>query len=226
MKKYEKIEIGQKYKYIGGESHWHEDALEPLGVGINVGDVIEVLGICDGFISDINGVSKFKLKGDTYSIEDDHPNVWGLFSSDMVGGENKYGIELIEEKVKFGSGGIVGVSSCEADVQKDIVKSYLGLLNIKTLEQQYDDWVVENLHIYELFCKFTMQAIDAGKKKISHWLIVNRIRWEVEIETKAVNPDDLKYKISNDYIAFLARDFIKDHPEHSGIFNLKVMKRV
>lgn len=116
----------------------------------------------------------------------------------------------MSKKEEFDCAGVVGISCCDFKT---------------TLEEKYNDWVIENIHVYDLFCKFTLQAIQAGVKKISHWLIVNRIRWEVEIETKAVNPEDFKYKISNDYIAFMARDFIKDYPEHSEIFNIKQMKR-
>lgn len=96
---------------------------------------------------------------------------------------------------------------------------------VKTLEDRYNDWVIENMHFYELFSKYAKQAIASGRNKISHWLIVNRLRWEIEVETNGMCEEDREYKINNDYIAFLARDFIKDNPEHAEIFNLKTMKR-
>lgn len=95
-----------------------------------------------------------------------------------------------------------------------------------TLEERYNNWIVENIHVYELFCEFAIKALQSGKKKISHWLIVNRLRWEVEIETKGTCYQDKEFKISNDYIAFLARDFMKDHPQYGEVFKIKQMKRV
>lgn len=158
---------------------------------------------------------------------------WCFFTEGMVGKEvNKHGMEFVgeeeylksfsksSEKVVHESAGVVGTSRC------DLTKAYLDTYGKKPLEQRYNEWVLENIHIYDLFCKFTLEAINAGHAKISHWLIVNRLRWEVEVVTKGMCEDDKEYKISNDYIAFLARDFIKDHPEHKDIFNLKQMKRV
>lgn len=143
------------------------------------------------------------------------------FLSEKLGTEFKTTpLEELKAKVVHESAGVVGVSRC------DSTKAYLDTYGKKPLEQRYNEWVLENIHIYDLFCKFTLEAINAGHAKISHWLIVNRLRWEVEVVTKGMCEDDKEYKISNDYIAFLARDFIKDHPEHKDIFNLKQMKRV
>ncbi|QMP19079.1 hypothetical protein FKOIJHOC_00131 [Acinetobacter phage Ab_121] len=105
-------------------------------------------------------------------------------------------------------------------------KSYLHAHGVESLEDRYNNWIVENIHVYELFCEFAIKAIQSGKKKISHWLIVNRLRWEVEIETKGTCYQDKDFKISNDYIAFLARDFMKDYPQYGEVFTIKQMKRV
>lgn len=155
-------------------------------------------------------------------------------------GINRSGISVkdLKQKVVHKSAGVVGVSMCETEylnqgengkrLQESVerIRKKDGLVVTKPLEDRYNDWILENIHVYELFCKFTLQAIESGKKKISHWLIVNRLRWEVEIETNGMCEEDKDYKISNDYIAFLARDFIKDYPQHSEIFNLKQMKRM
>lgn len=81
-------------------------------------------------------------------------------------------------------------------------------------------WHKANPHIYELFKKFTLQAIRSGHYRLSAWLIVNRIRWETTVETKGND-----FKISNDYIAFYARLFMHDYPEFDGVFKVKNMKR-
>ena len=79
-------------------------------------------------------------------------------------------------------------------------------------------WHKENPHVYDTFEKYAFDVIDAGKKKTSAWLIINRIRWEYEIETKGS-----EFKISNDYIAYYSRLFMAYHPEHQ-IFNIKPFK--
>lgn len=80
-------------------------------------------------------------------------------------------------------------------------------------------WHKQNPHVYQLFKRFTIQAIDAGHKNLSAWLIINRIRWETSIETKG---DD--FKISNDYIAYYSRLFMHDFPQYKGFFRTKQLK--
>lgn len=92
------IEVGQKYKYVGGRDLWHKNSLRYLGLELKVGDIIEVLEVRTDWCSS-NGVSKFKLQGGVHEITYDHPHVWALFSSDMVGNDVGYGIRLIEDEV-------------------------------------------------------------------------------------------------------------------------------
>ena len=65
------------------------------------------------------------------------------------------------------------------------------------MKERWWDWHKKNPQVYELFQKFTMQAINRGHKNLSAWLIVNRIRWETTVVT--TGPD---FKISNDFIAY------------------------
>ena len=54
---------------------------------------------------------------------------------------------------------------------------------------------------------------------MSHWLIINRIRWEVFIVTTGKD-----FKISNDMIAFYARLWRKQYPEYKELFKIKRMQ--
>ena len=90
------------------------------------------------------------------------------------------------------------------------------------LHQRKSDWWQwhkENPHGWELFEKYTFDAINSGLTSYSHWFIVNRIRWDYEVVTKSG-----EFKISNNYIAFYARLFHAYHPEHSEFFNIKPFK--
>ena len=81
------------------------------------------------------------------------------------------------------------------------------------------EWHLKNPHVWKLFEKYTCDAIDAGLTSYSHWLIINRIRWDFEVVTKSG-----EFKISNNYIAFYARLFHAYHPEHSSFFKIKPFK--
>ena len=88
------------------------------------------------------------------------------------------------------------------------------------LKQKWWAWHKKNPEFYELFKRFTFEAIRRGHKRLSAWLIVNRIRWETMIVTTG---DD--YKIRNDFIALYSRLFMHEFPEYKGFFRTKPMTR-
>ena len=79
-------------------------------------------------------------------------------------------------------------------------------------------WHKSNPQVWMLFERFSWEAINHGHKKISHWLIINRIRWETAIVTTGGD-----FKISNDYIAFYARLWKAKYPAYKDLFNTKKM---
>jgi len=85
-------------------------------------------------------------------------------------------------------------------------------------QREFNAFNAENPAVWEYFERFTLEAITAGHRKISHWLIINRIRWEVAMVTTGQD-----FKICNNHIAFYARLFVKVHPQYRFIFNLKRM---
>lgn len=85
-------------------------------------------------------------------------------------------------------------------------------------QAEFDKWHADNPLVWKYFEKFALEAVSHGKKKISHWLIVNRIRWEVYVVTTGKD-----YKISNGHIAFYARLWRKTYPQHKDLFNIKRM---
>ena len=91
----------------------------------------------------------------------------------------------------------------------------------KTFQDQqaeFDQWHADNPGIWDYFQRFSFDAIASGHKRISHWLIINRIRWEVFIVTTGKD-----FKISNGMIAFYARLWKKTYPEHKDLFRTKRM---
>ncbi|UYL86264.1 hypothetical protein [Acinetobacter phage vB_AbaM_CP14] len=198
------IEVGKKYKVVVNESL--------TKFGICRGDVLEVLKIVtQSDKSNHATVVRVHRDGDIFDVNfKDYDYFWCVFTDSMVETSQEL-YEIVETK---------------PERSVEVAKSYLHSYGVESLEDRYNNWIVENIHVYELFCEFAIKAIQSGKKKISHWLIVNRLRWEVEIETKGTCYQDKDFKISNDYIAFLARDFMKDYPQYGEVFTIKQMKRV
>ena len=85
-------------------------------------------------------------------------------------------------------------------------------------KKEWWEWHRANPLVWEYFERFSLEAVSKGRKKISHWLIINRIRWEVVMTTTGAD-----FKICNNHIAFYARLFVKVHPQYRFIFNLKRM---
>lgn len=72
--------------------------------------------------------------------------------------------------------------------------------------------------VYEIFEKYARQFIDRGYNKIGAQMLIERIRWEWQKKTGC----DLK--INNDWKAYYARLYLRDHPEHRGFFELRQQK--
>lgn len=89
------------------------------------------------------------------------------------------------------------------------------------LVRKFNKFHSQNPTVYELFKRFSFKAMNTGHVSFSAWAIMNRIRWECDIETIS----DDRFKISNDFIALYARKFMEDYPYHEGFFQTKPMKR-
>lgn len=87
--------------------------------------------------------------------------------------------------------------------------------------------LLENPHIYEAFKRFTRQALNAGMQHLGAHMIIQRIRWYTEIESRGE-----AYKINNNHFPYYARLFMEDYPKYSpgkwekrhGFFRIKVME--
>jgi len=90
------------------------------------------------------------------------------------------------------------------------------------LNERFNEYLKDNPHIFPTFVSFSLQMKRSGRNKYSHWVIVNRMRWDIDIKAIDTNSE---FKISNDYIALLARKAMKEYPELAGFFNIKEMKR-
>jgi hypothetical protein len=81
-----------------------------------------------------------------------------------------------------------------------------------------------NPEVYQLFERFTLEAIDCGVDKMGARLIYERIRWENMITTKGAgySTESKKLlKLNDNYIAWYARLFMAKNRKHVGIFELR-----
>lgn len=85
--------------------------------------------------------------------------------------------------------------------------------------EEWQKWHRQNPEFYRMFEKFTFDAINKGHKKLSPWLIVNRIRWETSMTTVGS-----MYKIRNEFIAYYSRLFMQRNPKYKGFFRTRPMK--
>lgn len=84
------------------------------------------------------------------------------------------------------------------------------------LKRNWWEFHKKNPHVWNLFEKYTFQAIEAGFKNYGAKGIMERIRWHEEIETTGCS-----FKISNNHTAYYARYFHHLHPRYDGFFRTK-----
>jgi hypothetical protein len=87
-----------------------------------------------------------------------------------------------------------------------------------SIDERFDIWTKENTVIVGLYLKFARAAKASGREYYGIAAITERIRWEVNIDSKDPNSD---FKISNDYRAPMARLLVKLDPQLAGFFSMK-----
>ena len=75
--------------------------------------------------------------------------------------------------------------------------------------------------VYDLWDKFTREAIDRGMSKIGAALIMERIRWETSINIKDARPDGKTVKINDHYKAYYSRLWMLKNPQYRNLFNTR-----
>ena len=90
---------------------------------------------------------------------------------------------------------------------------------MNNLKSDFEAFHKENPQVYELFRRFTFQAIDAGRKDFGAKAVMERIRWSSMVESSGEI-----YKLNNNYTAFYARMFMDRHPLHEGLFHTRRSK--
>lgn len=91
----------------------------------------------------------------------------------------------------------------------------------KTITEQFNEFDRANPRVWLLFRKFAFEMIEAGRKKVSHKMIIERIRWESLINTEDNNAP---FKINNNYTSHYGRKFVRHFPQYTQMFNFRKQK--
>lgn len=92
-------------------------------------------------------------------------------------------------------------------------------LFLKPIDSKFTDFHSKNPAVYELFKRFAVEALVAGKTKIGAKAIAERIRWSVEIEARGG-----EFKLNNSYVSRYARLLAKEDPRIGSLFNFRGLK--
>jgi hypothetical protein len=90
------------------------------------------------------------------------------------------------------------------------------------LEKLFWAFHAANPIVYMLFCRFTDRAIRSGYPHFSVSMIIERIRWETNVETYDPAGGDV-LKINNNYSAYYARLWMRDHPGWPNFFRTRAV---
>jgi hypothetical protein len=90
----------------------------------------------------------------------------------------------------------------------------------KTWEQKFEEYHLENPHVYGLFIRYARMALDRGFTRFSAKAIFERLRWHYNFETK----DAQEFKLNNSYTAYYARKAMREFPEFKDFFELRERK--
>jgi hypothetical protein len=79
----------------------------------------------------------------------------------------------------------------------------------------------DNPHVYDLFDRYTRMALGTGRRSYSAWNVINRLRWDIEMQAADHNAE---FKIANEYIAFYARWWMERNPGYLDFYDTKFRK--
>ncbi len=84
------------------------------------------------------------------------------------------------------------------------------------LEKKFWEFHKDNPNFYVLFSRFTMDVVASKRERFGVSMIIERIRWYTAIETR-----NDAFKINNNFSAYYARLWMRDNPEHDGLFSTR-----
>lgn len=82
--------------------------------------------------------------------------------------------------------------------------------------EKFLEFHAANPLVWDLFQRFTFEALRRGRARYSADMVVQRIRWHVDVETA-----NGEVKINNNFPPYYARMFHAKYPQHAGLFETR-----
>lgn len=76
-----------------------------------------------------------------------------------------------------------------------------------------DEWMAKHPAVYPMFVRFALEIAER-RSRFSAKAIVERQRWETTVKGGA------DFKIPNALTAYMAKRFVKEFPQHAGLFKI------
>jgi hypothetical protein len=92
--------------------------------------------------------------------------------------------------------------------------------NGKCIVEAFVEFHKKNPHIYKRFLHYALERMSGNlRHKISGKAIINRIRWDDDVDSTARD-----YKINDAFSPYYVRLFIKQFPQHQSRFELRRLR--
>ena len=88
-------------------------------------------------------------------------------------------------------------------------------MNKSASQEAFNLFDSEHPEFWDMFKKFTFEAVNSGRIKFSARTIYERMRWYTEIDSGGT------YKVNNNWVPFYARKFMDCYPEHNTLFETR-----
>lgn len=92
---------------------------------------------------------------------------------------------------------------------------------MKSWQREFEEFDRANPNIYHLFRRFAFEAQERGFKHFGAKAIMERVRWEVRMDTTG----NSEFKINNNFTAFYARKLMRDYPSMAGFFRTRSVQK-
>lgn len=98
-----------------------------------------------------------------------------------------------------------------------------------TIKEKFLEFHRANPEVYELFERFTFEAINSGMKRVGAKFVFERIRWEIYVSTSGAGycvPLKRDLKLNNNFTAWYARAFKAKNRAHKDVFECRATKGI
>jgi hypothetical protein len=86
----------------------------------------------------------------------------------------------------------------------------------RTIEQRFEDFDSANPHVFELFKRFALELLVAGRSRYGANDIISRIRWDTALRTTGD-----RFKINNDFARPYAQKLVANDARFKDFFEFR-----